>query len=62
LKLREPNTIGKNTRETNIEIIRTISTVVGIYFIKSPILPLNIKPIGKNIEIVVKLPETIGFQ
>jgi hypothetical protein len=61
-KFRKLKTTGKKTRETKIEIIKTASTVVGIYFIKSPILPLSINQIGKNIDIVVKFHDTIGFQ
>jgi hypothetical protein len=56
------STTGRKTKATKIEVIRTTSTVVGIYFIKSQILPESIKPIGKNIEIVVKFHEIIGFQ
>ncbi len=36
--------------------------MTGIYFIKSHIFPESKKPIGKNIEIVVKFHEIIGFQ
>ncbi|MEA3386874.1 MAG: hypothetical protein U9Q66_00250 [Patescibacteria group bacterium] len=62
LNLSEVSTTGKNIRATNVENTKTILTVTGIYFIKSPILPESIKPIGINIEIVVKFHEISGFQ
>jgi len=56
------NIIGKNKREAIIEKIRTESTVVGIYFIKSPIFPESINQIGINIEMVVKFHDNNAFQ
>jgi hypothetical protein len=62
LKFNNDKIIGKKTKATITEKIKVPSTVVGKYFINSPILQDSIKFKGKNIAMVVKFQAINGFQ
>jgi hypothetical protein len=61
LHAKYPNNTGNVTNEIINDILRLVDTTKGKGFINSPTIPLNPKYIGKNITMVVSVPNITGL-